>query len=89
MEDDRDNEDDDNYYGVYSDGNDIPHAFNWQVCLIPESAHGTNPASAQMAGMKILQIRVNKSGSIDIDDLKAKVTVWVVHDVKYSVLIFL
>lgn len=44
------------------------------VCLIPISAHGTNPASAQLAGMKIEPIRVNSSdGSIDMAHLKEKV----------------
>ncbi|XP_030322731.1 glycine dehydrogenase (decarboxylating), mitochondrial isoform X2 [Calypte anna] len=43
------------------------------VCLIPKSAHGTNPASAQMAGMKIQPIEVDKNGSIDICHLKAMV----------------
>ncbi|KAJ7425404.1 Glycine dehydrogenase (decarboxylating), mitochondrial [Pitangus sulphuratus] len=43
------------------------------VCLIPKSAHGTNPASAQMAGMKIQPIEVDKNGSIDISHLKAMV----------------
>ncbi|XP_062468492.1 glycine dehydrogenase (decarboxylating), mitochondrial [Pezoporus occidentalis] len=43
------------------------------VCLIPKSAHGTNPASAQMAGMKIQPIAVDKNGSIDISHLKAMV----------------
>jgi glycine dehydrogenase len=42
------------------------------VCLIPSSAHGTNPASAAMAGMKIIVIKATDSGEIDIDDLKAK-----------------
>ncbi|XP_032068855.1 glycine dehydrogenase (decarboxylating), mitochondrial [Thamnophis elegans] len=47
----------------------------WQrsVCLIPKSAHGTNPASAQMAGMKIQPIEVDKNGSIDVSHLKAMV----------------
>ncbi len=44
------------------------------VCLIPISAHGTNPASAQMAGMKVVPISVSVDGSIDMDDLKKKVT---------------
>ncbi|KAM6104717.1 glycine dehydrogenase (decarboxylating), mitochondrial [Pterocles gutturalis] len=44
-----------------------------KVCLIPKSAHGTNPASAQMAGMKIQPIEVDKNGSIDISHLKAMV----------------
>ncbi|GCB70853.1 hypothetical protein scyTo_0010868, partial [Scyliorhinus torazame] len=43
------------------------------VCLIPRSAHGTNPASAQMAGMKIQPIEVDKNGSIDVAHLKALV----------------
>ena len=42
------------------------------VCLIPLSAHGTNPASAQMAGMKVIPVGVAEDGSIDIDDLKNK-----------------
>ncbi|KAK1792014.1 hypothetical protein P4O66_001797 [Electrophorus voltai] len=43
------------------------------VCLIPKSAHGTNPASAQMAGMKIQVVEVDKDGSIDVAHLKAMV----------------
>ncbi|XP_043571087.1 glycine dehydrogenase (decarboxylating), mitochondrial isoform X2 [Chiloscyllium plagiosum] len=43
------------------------------VCLIPRSAHGTNPASAQMAGMKIQPVEVDKNGSIDVAHLKAMV----------------
>jgi glycine dehydrogenase len=42
------------------------------ICVIPASAHGTNPASAQMAGMKVIVVGSAKSGNIDIDDLKAK-----------------
>ncbi len=42
------------------------------VCLIPESAHGTNPASAQMAGMKVVVVRCDVSGNVDLDDLRAK-----------------
>ncbi|WP_028918246.1 aminomethyl-transferring glycine dehydrogenase [Pseudoxanthomonas sp. J35] len=42
------------------------------ICLIPESAHGTNPASAQMAGMKVVVTRCDANGNIDIDDLRAK-----------------
>jgi glycine dehydrogenase len=45
-----------------------------QVCLIPVSAHGTNPASAQMAGMKIQPINVNKLGAVDMSHLKAMVS---------------
>ncbi|XP_028910492.1 glycine dehydrogenase (decarboxylating), mitochondrial [Ornithorhynchus anatinus] len=43
------------------------------VCLIPKSAHGTNPASAQMAGMKIQPVEVDKNGNIDVSHLKAMV----------------
>ncbi|ELK07008.1 Glycine dehydrogenase [decarboxylating], mitochondrial [Pteropus alecto] len=43
------------------------------VCLIPKSAHGTNPASAHMAGMKIQPVEVDKCGNIDIAHLKAMV----------------
>ena len=42
------------------------------ICLIPSSAHGTNPASAQMAGMKVVVVDCDKDGNVDIDDLKAK-----------------
>merc|ERR1712151_26439 len=42
------------------------------ICLIPVSAHGTNPASAVMAGMKIVPTQVDAQGNVDIDDLKAK-----------------
>ncbi|XP_035211517.1 glycine dehydrogenase (decarboxylating), mitochondrial-like isoform X2 [Stegodyphus dumicola] len=43
-----------------------------RVCLIPVSAHGTNPASAQMAGMSVQPISVLSSGDIDMDHLKSK-----------------
>uniref|UniRef100_A0A8C7SJ56 Aromatic amino acid beta-eliminating lyase/threonine aldolase domain-containing protein n=1 Tax=Oncorhynchus mykiss TaxID=8022 RepID=A0A8C7SJ56_ONCMY len=43
------------------------------VCLIPKSAHGTNPASAQMAGMKVQVVEVDKDGNIDMANLKALV----------------
>jgi glycine dehydrogenase len=42
------------------------------VCLIPASAHGTNPASAVMAGMKVVGVRCLDDGDIDLADLKAK-----------------
>ncbi|WP_029407226.1 aminomethyl-transferring glycine dehydrogenase [Thiomicrorhabdus sp. Milos-T2] len=42
------------------------------ICLIPASAHGTNPASAQMAGMKVMVIKTTVDGEIDLDDLRAK-----------------
>ncbi len=45
---------------------------NRNICLIPSSAHGTNPASATMAGMKVVVTKCDEMGNIDIDDLKAK-----------------
>lgn len=42
------------------------------VCLIPSSAHGTNPASAVMAGMKVVVTKCDEDGNIDLDDLRAK-----------------
>jgi glycine dehydrogenase len=42
------------------------------VCLIPSSAHGTNPASAHMAGMRVVVVACTEHGDIDLDDLKAK-----------------
>jgi glycine dehydrogenase len=42
------------------------------IALIPSSAHGTNPASAAMAGMKIVIVKSLENGNIDVDDLKAK-----------------
>lgn len=43
------------------------------ICLIPVSAHGTNPASAVMAGLKVVTVQTLPNGDIDFDDLKAKV----------------
>ncbi|KAL7519575.1 hypothetical protein ACHAWX_004333 [Stephanocyclus meneghinianus] len=43
------------------------------VCLIPKSAHGTNPASASMAGMKVVVVDNDDEGNIDLDDLTAKI----------------
>jgi glycine dehydrogenase len=43
-----------------------------QVCLIPQSAHGTNPASAVMAGMKVVPVVCDEDGNIDVADLQAK-----------------
>jgi glycine dehydrogenase len=43
------------------------------LCLIPQSAHGTNPASAVMAGLKVVIVACDNAGNIDIADLKAKV----------------
>ncbi|XP_037092209.1 glycine dehydrogenase (decarboxylating), mitochondrial-like [Pollicipes pollicipes] len=45
-----------------------------KVCLIPTSAHGTNPASAQMAGMKVQAVQVLKDGSVDLNQLRSKFT---------------
>ncbi|PVG83959.1 glycine dehydrogenase (aminomethyl-transferring) [Nocardioides gansuensis] len=42
------------------------------VCLIPSSAHGTNAASAVMAGMKVVVVKAAEDGSVDLDDLRAK-----------------
>lgn len=41
-----------------------------QICLIPESAHGTNFASAQMAGMKIHSVKIDKKGGIDFSSFE-------------------
>ena len=43
------------------------------ICLIPTSAHGTNPASAVMAGMKVIAVACDKDGNIDVTDLRQKV----------------
>lgn len=42
------------------------------ICLIPASAHGTNPASASMAGMKVVVVKSEENGNIDVEDLQAK-----------------
>ncbi|MCE2696577.1 MAG: aminomethyl-transferring glycine dehydrogenase [Nostocales cyanobacterium LE14-WE4] len=42
------------------------------ICLIPQSAHGTNPASAVMCGMKVVGVACDDHGNIDVEDLKAK-----------------
>ena len=46
---------------------------NRKVCLIPSSAHGTNPASAQMVGMKVVVVNCDKQGNVDFEDLNKKV----------------
>ena len=46
---------------------------NRNICLIPSSAHGTNPASAAMAGMQVVVVKCTDSGDIDMDDMRAKV----------------
>ncbi|MCL4156458.1 UNVERIFIED_CONTAM: hypothetical protein GTU68_048660, partial [Idotea baltica] len=43
------------------------------ICLIPMSAHGTNPASAQMVGWKVMPVKSTENGDIDLDDFKSKV----------------
>ena len=43
-----------------------------RVCLIPESAHGTNAASAAMAGMQIVAIKTDRNGNVDMDDVQHK-----------------
>ena len=45
---------------------------NRNICLIPSSAHGTNPASAQMAGMKVVVVDCDKDGNVDLEDLTKK-----------------
>ena len=45
---------------------------NRNVCLIPDSAHGTNPASAQMSGMKVVVVNCDDDGNVDIKDLEEK-----------------
>ena len=42
------------------------------ICLIPQSAHGTNPASAQMCGMRVVVVGCDEQGNVDLDDLDAK-----------------
>ncbi len=44
------------------------------ICLIPVSAHGTNPASAQMAGMKVVVVKSAENGDIDLEDFREKAT---------------
>jgi glycine dehydrogenase len=53
----------------YNEANGQGHR---DVCLIPSSAHGTNPASAQMAGLRVVVVACDDSGNVDVDDLKAK-----------------
>ncbi|WP_458094035.1 aminomethyl-transferring glycine dehydrogenase [Roseomonas sp. WA12] len=43
------------------------------ICLIPSSAHGTNPASAVMAGMRVVVVGCDRDGNVDFDDLRAKI----------------
>ena len=46
---------------------------NRNICLIPSSAHGTNPASAQMANMQVVVVKCDDSGNVDLTDLDAKI----------------
>jgi glycine dehydrogenase len=55
--------------GAYHASRNEPHR---KVCLIPTSAHGTNPASAVMAGMKVVAVACDTNGNIDVTDLRAK-----------------
>jgi len=50
-----------------------------KVCLIPQSAHGTNPASAVMAGMRVVVVKTDERGNIDVGDLKAKAAEHALH----------
>jgi glycine dehydrogenase len=54
---------------AYHRANGEPHR---EVCLIPSSAHGTNAASAVMAGMRVVVVAADNQGSVDLDDLRAK-----------------
>ncbi len=54
---------------AYHEANNNHHR---NIVLIPSSAHGTNPASAVMVGMKVIVVKCDKHGNIDFDDLKAK-----------------
>ena len=63
-----------------SNGND-----HRNICLIPASAHGTNPASAVMAGMKVVVIKCDSDGNIDENDFHEKLKIY--HDTLSSVMI--
>ncbi|QXP67067.1 aminomethyl-transferring glycine dehydrogenase [Polaribacter sp. AHE13PA] len=54
---------------AYHESNNDSHR---NICLIPASAHGTNPASAVMAGMKVVVTKTDEKGNIDVEDLRAK-----------------
>jgi glycine dehydrogenase len=49
-----------------------PHELQRNICLIPTSAHGTNPASAVIAGMRVVPVKCDDRGNIDLADLRAK-----------------
>lgn len=46
------------------------------ICLIPSSAHGTNPASAQMANMEVVVVKCDEAGNVDLNDLDAKIAAY-------------
>ena len=48
-------------------------ALSQQICLIPDSAHGTNAASAQMAGLQVVKISTHKDGGVNLEEFKKKV----------------
>ena len=50
--------------------------FDRDICLIPSSAHGTNPASAQMANMKVVVVKCSDAGDVDLIDLKEKIATY-------------
>lgn len=54
---------------AYHNGKNQSHR---NVCLIPQSAHGTNPASATMCGMKVVVVKSDENGNVDLADLKVK-----------------
>ncbi|MEO6792445.1 MAG: aminomethyl-transferring glycine dehydrogenase [Mycobacterium sp.] len=56
---------------AYHAGRGEPHR---DICLIPSSAHGTNAASAALAGMRVVVIGCRENGDVDLDDLRAKIT---------------
>ncbi|KUI25925.1 aminomethyl-transferring glycine dehydrogenase [Mycobacterium sp. GA-2829] len=56
---------------AYHEANGAPER---NVCLIPSSAHGTNAASAALAGMRVVVVACRANGDVDLDDLRAKVT---------------
>ncbi|BBZ60388.1 aminomethyl-transferring glycine dehydrogenase [Mycolicibacterium monacense] len=56
---------------AFHDANGAPER---DVCLIPSSAHGTNAASAALAGMRVVVVGCRPNGDVDLDDLRAKVT---------------
>lgn len=63
------------YAGLVAIKNYFEHKGESQrhICLIPSSAHGTNPASAQMVGMKVVVIKCDEKGNVDLDDLQSKI----------------